>query len=237
MTKLVLAAALCVSIAAPLAAQSPQEVEREPLVKIQTGETPVDGECLTAQELDLLARLEALTRPTVGVEGVPGIDDGIGDDPMPFDPHYFIGMWKIEGVVPESALGEGGEFAGTETVRHLSGCTYESTIEATLPTGPLTVTSRMFYDRRLVYLVRLEDDSRGFEFLKAGRVGGDPGGFFSHHWRTPAFESQDAQVQLSGRTYMTSPYAYRIQRRISEDGGPFINFGTVWWEREGEPAP
>ena len=235
MTKLAIAATLSVLVAAPLAAQTPAEVEREPLVKLLPGETPVDGECLTEQELDLLARLEALTRPTVGVEGVPGIDDGIGDDPMPFDPHYFIGTWKIEGVIPESALGEAGEFAGTESVRHLSGCTYESTIEATLPTGSLTVTSRMFYDRRMGYLVRLEDDSRGFEFLKAGRVGGDPGGFFSHHWQTPPIESQGVQVQLRGRTFITSPYAYRIQRRISEDGGPFINFGTVWWDREGEP--
>ena len=210
MTKLVLAAALCVSIAAPLAAQSPQEVEREPLVKIQTGETPVDGECLTAQELDLLARLEALTRPTVGVEGVPGIDDGIGDDPMPFDPHYFIGMWKIEGVVPESALGEGGEFAGTETVRHLSGCTYESTIEATLPTGPLTVTSRMFYDRRLVYLVRLEDDSRGFEFLKAGRVGGDPG-------RVLLAPLADARVREPGRTgAVERPHLHDLPLRLPD---------------------
>ncbi len=136
MTKLALAATLSVAVAAPLAAQTPAEVEREPLVKLLPGETPVDGECLTEQEIDLLTRLEALTRPTVGVEGVPGIDDGIGDDPMPFDPHYFIGTWKIEGVIPESALGEAGEFAGTETIRHVSGCTYESTIEATLPAGP-----------------------------------------------------------------------------------------------------
>ena len=158
MTKLALAAALCVLVAAPSAAQSPQEVEREPLVKILPGETPVDGECLTEQELDLIARLQALTRPTVGVEGVPGIDDGIGDDQALFDPHYLVGTWKIEGVIPESALGEAGEFVGTETVRHVSGCTYESTIEATLPSGPVSVTSLMFYDRRMLYLVRLEDD-------------------------------------------------------------------------------
>ena len=41
---------------------------------------------------------------------------------------------------------------------------------------PVTVTTRMVYDRRSKYLVRIEDDSRGFELLKMGRIGGDPGG-------------------------------------------------------------
>ena len=236
MTRLAFAATLAVLVAAPLAAQTPAEVEREPLVKLLPGETPVDGECLTEQELDLLARLEALSRPTVGVEGVPGIDDGIGDDPMPFDPHYFIGTWMIEGVIPESALGVAGEFAGTETVRHVSGCTYESTVEAAVDDAPVTIEALMIYDRRATYLVRIEDDSRGFRLVKLGRVGGDPGGYFSHHWEAAPITREGSSIRLRGRTYMTSPFAYQVRTRISTDDGPFVNFGSVWWERaEVEP--
>lgn len=231
MVKLILFATLLVVTAAPLAAQTPAQVQAEPLVKRQLGETPVDGQCLTRQEIDLIEGLNALSRPTVGPEGVKTLVEGNGDDVKPFDPHYFIGVWEIEGPVPGSALGESGDFVGTETVRHVAGCAYESTIEGTIGDAPFTATALMYYDRRSKYLVRLEDDSRGVQLLKAGRVGGDPGGFYSHHWAAPMVTSQGTQVHLTGRTYITSPYAYRVQTRISEDGGPFINFGTVWWER------
>ena len=101
------------------AAQTPAELEAEPIVKLEPGETEVEGQCLTEQELDLIARLNALRRPTLGVEG-----DAEGDDPAPFDPHYFVGRWEVEGVLPDSPLAESSEFVGTETVRHVEGCTY-----------------------------------------------------------------------------------------------------------------
>ncbi len=69
-------------VAVRAVAQSPAEIEAEPLAKLQPGETAVPGQCLTEQELDLIGRLDALTRPTVGVEGSGG-----GDDPAPFEPH------------------------------------------------------------------------------------------------------------------------------------------------------
>ena len=95
-----------IGAAAPLAAQTPEQVAAEPIVKLQPGETPVEGECLTQQELDLIDALNSLRRPTVGVEGD-------GDDPLPFDPHYLVGEWSIEGVLPESPLAPAGEFVGT----------------------------------------------------------------------------------------------------------------------------
>ena len=64
-------------------------------------------------------------------------------------------------MLPESPLGESGYFVGTETVRHVDGCTYESTIEATLEDEEITISSRMIYDRRAKYLIRIENDSRG----------------------------------------------------------------------------
>ena len=107
-------AALCVAATSPLTAQTPAQIEAEPIVKLQSGQTPVPGQCLTQQELALVDALNALRRPTVGIEAD-------GDDQAPFDPHYFIGSWRIEGVLPESPLGESGDFLGTETVRYVDG--------------------------------------------------------------------------------------------------------------------
>ncbi len=217
-----LSVCLLLTFAAAVAAQTPRELEAEPVVKLQAGETEVAGQCLTEQELDLIARLDALRRPTLGVEG-----DGEGDDPAPFDPHYFVGSWEVEGVLPDSPLAESSEFVGTETVRHVEGCAYASTIEAATLDGDVTVESILVYDRRMKYLVRLEEDSRGFELLKVGRVGGDPGGYFSHHWEAAPITRRGSRVRLAGRTFMLSPFHYDVRMRMSVDGGPFVNFGTL----------
>ena len=217
-----------VVVASPLAAQSPAQIEAQPIVKLQPGETPVPGECLTQQEFDLIDALNALRRPTVGVEAD-------GDDPLPFDPHYLIGTWQIEGVLPGSPLGESGDFLGTETIRHVEACAYESTIEATFGDEEITVSTRMIYDRRAQYLVRIEDDSRGFELMKVGSLRGDPGGFFSHYWEAPSIMREGSKVRLKGRTFFSSPDAYRLQMQMSVGEERFTNFGTVWWERVSTP--
>ena len=177
-----------------------------------------------AQEFDLIDALNALRRPTVGVEAD-------GDDQAPFNPHYFIGTWQFEGVLPESPLGESGDFLGTETVRHVDGCTYESTIEATLEDEEITISSLMIYDRRTKYLVRIEDDSRGFELVKMGSLRGDPGGFSSHYWEAPSITREGSMVRLKGRTFLSSPDAFQVRMQMSVGDEPFSNFGTLRWER------
>ena len=219
--------ALAVTVVPPAEGQTPEQIEAEPIVKLQAGETPVEGQCLTQQELDLADALNTLRRPTVGVE-----QDG--DDPLPFDPHYLVGEWTIEGVLPDSPLAPAGDFVGTETVEHVGGCTYRSTIEATIADQQVTIETLTVYDRGAAYMVRVEDDSRGFRLVKVGRVGGDPGGYFSHHWEAPAVSRGSGEVRLAGRTYMTSPFAYQVRMRISVDEDPFVNFGSVWWERVDE---
>ena len=124
---------------------------------------------------------------------------------------------------------ESGEFHGTETVRHVRGCTYESLIEAKVGDLEVEISSRMVYDRRAQYLVRIEDDSRGFELLKMGLLRGDSGGYSSHHWEAPAVNLGGTQVRLKGRTLMTSPDAYGLRMQISVGDEPFVNFGTVRW--------
>src|SRR5258705_12913830 len=94
---IVILAATCALAA--VAAQGPQA----PAIKLQPGETPVLGECLPKEELDLNRALQALTRPTRGVEAGPN-----ADYPLRFNPHYFVGKWTIEGVLPDSPLGPAG---------------------------------------------------------------------------------------------------------------------------------
>ena len=217
-------------LAIPAAGQTPEEIAREPIVKIKPGDTPVKGECLSKEQLDLVAALNALRRPTVGVEAD-------GDDPAPFNPQYFVGAWRIEGALADSPLGPGGEVAATETVRLLDRCTYESTLSGKTQDAGFTTTALMMYDRRNEYLVRLEDDSRGYRLLKVGHVGGDPGGYAAHIWETqPVIRGRNA-VRLKGRTLMWSPDAFRVQLQISIDGGAYTNLGTLTWERTTSANP
>jgi hypothetical protein len=78
---------------------------------------------------------------------------------------------------------------------------------------------------------RYDTDSRGFDIFRTGRVGGDLGGFYTIHYETPPFEVTGEQVQLRMTTRMVSPVNYRVEARISIDGGPFTNFGNAWWTK------
>jgi hypothetical protein len=226
MLKTTIAFAVPLTLLGSLAAAQPT---RQPPVKLQPGETTVAGECLTKEELDLNRALQALTRPTIGVEQADG------DDALRFNPHYFLGKWTIDGVLPESPLGPAGEMTGVETVRHLDGCTYESTAQVKTPGGAYTIDSLIVYDRQAGYMVRRERDSRGFEVLKIGVVGGDAGGYFSHHWEAPAFRYKGAPLRVKGTTFLASPDNYRLRMQLSLDGKSFTNYGTIWWRRGGAP--
>jgi hypothetical protein len=210
--------------------QAPQGPSMQPPARLQPGETPVAGQCLTQQELDLIKGLQALTRPTRGAEYADH------DDQMRFDPRYFVGTWRIEGVLPESPLGAAGEFSGIETVRYAGNCAYESTIQAKLAGTAFTVKALQVYDRKARYMVRLEQDSRGFQLLKTGPVGGDSGGYFTHHWEVPAFVYKGKKIRLTGSTFLASPVNHRLRMMISVDDQPPVNYGTTWWRRQ-ESSP
>jgi len=206
----------------------PTPSPQPPAVKLQPGETAVAGECLTKEELDVNRALQALTRPTRGVEAGENADEHLR-----FNPHYFTGKWTLEGVLPESPLAPAGEVTGVETVRHLGACTYEGTLQAKGPGGPFTVKSVITYDRQAGYMVRLEQDSRGFQLLEPGVIGGDAGGYFSHHWESAQFTFKGKRIRLRGTTLMASPDNHRLRMQISIDDGPFANYGTLWFTREG----
>lgn len=164
-----------------------------------------------------------LGRPTEAGDEVPTFD---------YDA-YFPGEWTFEWRVPDSPLGDGGLITGTETFYPGDGGrNYRSTVKAEGPAGPFQVAATIIYLADQRAFVRHETDSRGFARLMAGRVGGDLGGFYTIHYETAPFEANGSQVVLRLVTRLVSPVNYRVEARISVDGGPFTNFGNAWWRKD-----
>jgi hypothetical protein len=215
-------------MAAPVAAifgQGAPQSNLPPLLVRAPGETAVPGKCIFKEDLDLIAARRALARTTLN-----------NDAQAPFDPDYLVGRWTFEYDMPESALGPGGQISGSETVQHAEGCLYEGTTQAKGPAGAFTIKSTIVYDPSAHYMLVLERDSRGFEVLKSGRVGGDSGGYYTHHWQAAPFTVKGKKVRLKGTTFMASPGNYRVRTEISEGDDPFVNLGTVWVQRQGAPG-
>jgi hypothetical protein len=192
-----------------------------PLLVRAPGETPVPGKCLVKEDLDLIEARRSLKRTTLN-----------NDAEAPFDPDYLVGRWTFEYDVPESVLGPAGQISGTETVQHVDGCLYERTTQAKGPAGAFTIKSTIVYDPSAHYMIVLERDSRGFEVLKSGRVGGDSGGSYTHHWQAAPFTVKRTKLKLKGTTFMASPVHFRERTEIAEGDGRFVNLGTVWMERQ-----
>ena len=136
-------------------------------------------------------------------------------------------------MVPESPLGPAGEMSGVDTVRHVRDCTYESILQVKGLGPAFTVKSLIVFDRQGGYMVKEEQDSRGFQVLEMGVIGGDAGGYFSHHWQAPEFTYKTKRVRLQGTSFFASPENYRVRMQIAVDDQPFTAFGTLWWRREG----
>lgn len=189
------------------------------------GETSVAGKCLFKEDLDLIEAQRALKRTTLN-----------NDAPAPFNPDYLIGRWAFEYDMPDSALGPAGQISGTETIQQVDGCLYEGTTQSKGPAGAFTIKSTIVYDPSAHYMVVLERDSRGFDILKSGRVGGDSGGYYTHHWQAAPLTFKGKKVRLKGTTFMASPLNFRVRTEMSEGNDPFVNLGTVWMQRQGAPG-
>jgi len=189
------------------------------------GETPVAGKCLFKEDLDLIEARRALTRTTLN-----------NDATAPFNPDYLVGRWTFDYEMPESALGPAGQISGVETIQYVDGCRYEGATQAKGPGGAFTIKSTIVYDPSAHYLVVVERDSRGFEVIKHGRVGGDSGGYFTHHWVAAPFLVKGKKVRLKGTTFMSSPVSSRVRTELAEGDAPFVSLGTVWMQRQGAPG-
>ncbi|GIT67986.1 MAG: hypothetical protein Ct9H300mP25_14580 [Acidobacteriota bacterium] len=47
----------------------------------------------------------------------------------------------------------------------------------------------------------------------------------------------DLDVRVRNVTRIVSPFNFKVESRISVDGGPWTNFGTGWWRKEVDRNP
>lgn len=165
---------------------------------------------------------------------------GFTDQVPKFNMDYFVGDWDFEWIVPDSPLGDGGPITGTETIRKLmDGRFYEITIRGQAPEGPYTGNGLVTYFDTPAgqYAVRYEV-VRGIVLLKPGVLGGDLGGNYSHFWETPGFQRNGKTLKLKGRSYFTSPAAYRVNIEISIDEAAYQSIGAMFYTKQlGGKAP
>ena len=106
--------------------------------------------------------------PTTGKEMVPT-----------FDMRYFVGEWEIEWTPLDTPLLPGGEYTGTETIRHIENGRYlDVTVTLEGPDGSLNGRGIMFLESGPFgsHLTKYVVYDTGFSLLQPGPVGGVLGG-------------------------------------------------------------
>ncbi len=166
-------------------------------------------------------QMPVLGRPTESGDTVPLFD---------FD-SYFLGKWTFEWSMPESALGPAGPYSGTTVVSKLDGRFYEAVTEGEGPAGPFKIREVIAYHKENKTLAREVTDSRGFNYLMFGPVGGDLGGIYNIHFDSAPFTVNGKSIRVRHTMHLLSPLNYRMATAISVDGGPFTNLGTPWWKK------
>lgn len=156
-----------------------------------------------------------------------------------FNVDYFVGQWNFESSVSESPLGAGGPLSGTETVRNVwDGRYWDITIAGQGPDGPFTGKGIIIYqDSFSGQSYTRYEVTRGIAWLRTGNLGCDLGGTCNLHFETPPFEHNGSRIQLRGRYYLTSPFAYRVTTEISVDRGEYRNWGTAWYTKDEKARP
>ena len=166
-------------------------------------------------------QMPTLGRPTETGDTVPLFD---------FDT-YFLGKWTFEWSMPESPLGPAGPYTGTTVVSKVDGRFYEAVTEGEGPSGTFKVRELIAYHKENKTLARQVTDSRGFNYLQFGPVGGDLGGIYNIHFDSAPFTVNGKSVRVRHVMALLSPLNYRVASSISVDGGPYTNLGTPWWRK------
>jgi hypothetical protein len=166
-------------------------------------------------------QMPTLGRPTEGTDTVPLFD---------FDT-YFVGKWTFEWSMPESPLGPAGPYTGTTVFTKVDGRFYEALTEGEGPSGPFKVRELIAYHKENKVLARQVTDSRGFNYMQFGPVGGDLGGIYNIHFDSAPFTVNGKSVRVRHVLHLLSPLNYRVASSISVDGGPYTNLGTPWWRK------
>src|SRR5204863_758307 len=74
-------------------------------------------------------------------------------------------------------------------------------------------------------------DSRGFSYLQTATVGGDLGGYFSLYFEGSPFTYKGKMIRVNNAMRLMSPVQYRNNQTVSTDGGPFLSYGSPWWQK------
>jgi hypothetical protein len=157
----------------------------------------------------------------------------VTDEQPPFNfADYFVGRWTFEWDAPEGSLGPSGTIKGTVVYKHVDGPFFEAMTTATGPGGAYTVKESIAYRVESKTAARFVNDSRGFTFTQISPVGGDLGGYFNFYFDGSPFTFKGKTIRIKNVLRLTSPLRYRNTVTVSTDGGPFVNYGSAWFEKE-----
>lgn len=173
------------------------------------------------------SQMPDLGRPTKSTDALPLFDFS----------SYFTGRWTFEWDVPESILGPAGTVTGTTTYTRIDDTFFEAATEAAGPAGPFTMKETIGYQKQNKTVARHVIDSRGLSFTQVGTIGGDLGGYYTIYFESAPAAVGGKSVRLRHTMRLLSPMNYKVEARISVDGGPFTNFGSPWWRKDIAASP
>jgi hypothetical protein len=149
---------------------------------------------------------------------------------------YFLGKWTFEWEVPEGVLGPAGTIKGSIVYKRVDGPFFEAATTATGPAGPFTIKETIAYRKDGKTAARWMTDSRGFAYQQIASVGGDLGGYYNLYYEGSPFTHKGKTVRIKNALRLTSPIRYRNAVTVSTDGGPFVNYGSAWFEKDMTPG-
>lgn len=156
-----------------------------------------------------------------------------GDEQPPFNfGEYFVGRWTFEWDAPDGPLGSSALIKGEVVYKPLEGPFFEATTTASSPGGPLVIKETIAYRLEGKTASRYVTDSRGFSYMQQASVGGDLGGYFNLYFEGSPFSFKGRTIRIKNAIRTTSPLRYRNIVSVSTDGGPFVNYGTIWFEKD-----
>ncbi len=156
------------------------------------------------------------------------------DQPVFSFDEYFLGRWTFEWEAPEGVLGPAGTIKGSivyKRVDDAGGPFYEAVTTATGPGGPITIKESIAYRKEGKTAARWITDSRGYSYQQIAPVGGDLGGYFNLYYEGSPFTLKGKTIRIKNALRLTSPLRYRNAVTVSIDGGPFVNYGSAWFEK------
>ena len=145
---------------------------------------------------------------------------------------YFVGKWAFEWDVPEGPLGPSGRITGTTTYKKVDDRVFEADTDASSPAGPFKLHETIQYNRDEKFLSRYVADSRGFNYLQSAPVSGDAGGIYYIYLESSPFPYNGHTIRIKHNLRLLSPLNYRVAISVSDNGGPFVNYGNPWWRKQ-----